>query len=81
MSNLNKMTTLHQTLRQLPKLLWLPVGYLLLAALHSLVLLLLPVPQQMPAELATSLQQQAVTLAELEQSVARLTELKQLAEL
>jgi len=74
-------TQLKQTLQQLPKLVWLPVGYMLLATLHALVLQLLPVPEAMPPELATSLQQQPVSFAEIEQSVERLTQLKKLAEL
>lgn len=70
-----------QKLLQLPKLLWLPIGYLLLAALHSLILQRLPVPVAMPPALTTSLQQHPVTLTELEQSVERLAKLKKLAEL
>jgi|GEM_PF-4022227 len=67
--------------RKVPKLVWLPVGYLLLATCHALVLQLLPAPAAMPEELAASLQQQPVTLAEIDQSVARLTQLKTLAKL
>lgn len=67
--------------RKVPVLLWLPVGYLLLAAIHAVVLQLLPLPAAMPEELAVTLQQQPVTLAEIDQSVERLTQLKKLAEL
>jgi hypothetical protein len=70
-----------QKLVQLPKLLWLPIGYLLLALLHSLILQVLPVPVAMPPALAASLQQHPVTVAEIEQSVERLAKLKKLAEL
>ncbi|RVU33417.1 hypothetical protein EOE67_16990 [Rheinheimera riviphila] len=67
--------------RKVPTLVWLPVGYLLLAAIHALLLQLLPVPAVMPAELAVTLQQQPVTLADIEQSVERLVQLKKLADL
>jgi hypothetical protein len=67
--------------RKVPTVVWLPVGYLLLAAMHAIVLQLLPVPAAMPAELAVTLQQQPVTLAEIDQSVERLAQLKKLADL
>ncbi|OBP14764.1 hypothetical protein A5320_13655 [Rheinheimera sp. SA_1] len=67
--------------RKVPTVVWLPVGYLLLAAMHAIVLQLLPVPAAMPDELAVTLQQQPVKLAEIEQSVERLTQLKKLADL
>ena len=72
---------LKQKLQQLPMLVWLPLGYLLLALLHGLILQTLPLPEQMPEPLADSLQQQQVTLSDLEQSVERLEQLKKLAEL
>jgi hypothetical protein len=75
------MKNIQLKLQQLPVLCWLPIGYLLLACIHGLVLLLLPVPEQMPKELAASLKQQPVTLVEIEQSVERLAQLKKLAEL
>lgn len=68
-------------LQQLPALVWLPVGYLLLAAMHAIVLQLLPLPAAMPDELAVTLQQQPVTLTEIDQSVERLAQLKKLAKL
>ena len=67
--------------RKVPALAWLPIGYLLLAAMHAIVLQLLPVPAAMPAELAVTLQQQSVTLADIDQSVERLAQLKKLAKL
>jgi hypothetical protein len=67
--------------RKLPTVVWLPVGYLLLAAIHAIVLQLLPLPAAMPAELAVTLQQQPVTLTEIDQSVERLAQLKKLAKL
>ncbi len=70
-----------QKLQQLPALIWLPVGYLLLAMAHALVLQLLPLPAAMPDELAATLQQQPVTLTEIEQGVQRLEKLKKLADL
>lgn len=70
-----------QKLSQLPRLVWLPLGYLALALLHTLVLQLLPVPAAMPEALVDSLQQQPMTLLEIQQSTERLTQLKKLAEL
>lgn len=67
--------------RKVPTVVWLPVGYLLLAAIHAIVLQLLPVPAAMPDELAVTLQQQPVKLADIDQSVERLTQLKKLADL
>ena len=77
MSNNN----LQQKRRQLPAMVWLPIGYFVLAAIHGLVLQLLPLPEAMPQPLAESLQQQQVTLTEIEQSVERLVQLKKLADL
>ncbi len=74
-------TVIKRKLQQLPALVWLPLGYLLLAAIHAIVLQLLPVPPAMPDELAVTLRQQPVTLAEIEQSVERLAQLKKLADL
>jgi hypothetical protein len=68
-------------LQQLPAIIWLPLGYVLLGILHTLVLQWLPLPATMPEPLADSLQQQQVTLTEIEQSVERLEQLKKLAEL
>lgn len=72
---------LQQKRRQLPVLVWLPIGYFVLAAIHGLVLRLLPLPEAMPQPLAESLHQQQVTLTEIEQSVERLAQLKKLADL
>jgi hypothetical protein len=74
-------TQFKQKLQQLPVLIWLPVGYLLLAALHALALQLLPQPEKMPQPLVISLQQQPATLTEIQQSVERLEQLKKLADL
>jgi hypothetical protein len=68
-------------LQQLPAILWLPLGYVLLALLHTLVIQLLPLPATMPEPLADSLQHQQVTLTDIEQSVERLEKLKKLADL
>ena len=68
-------------LQQLPAILWLPLGYVLFALLHTLVIQWLPLPATMPEPLVDSLQQQQVTLTEIEQSVERLEQLKKLADL
>lgn len=81
MTNSMNFTRFKQKLQQLPTLVWLPIGYLVLAMLHAFVLQILPVPAAMPAELAASLQQQPVTLVEIQQSTEQLAQLKKLAEL
>lgn len=70
-----------QKLQALPAVIWFPVGYLLLALLHALLIQLLPVPASMPQPLTESLLQQPVTLSEISRSVERLEQLKKLAEL